>query len=134
MRMKAHPRYASTATIIAMVVVLAAVAVACGSTSPTTTAGVSTTGGVSTTAGQSEAQVTIKGFAFDPATVTIKVGESMVWTNEDSANHTVVGDRGEFQSGDLAKGDTFAFAFATAGTYSYHCGVHPGMKGTVIVQ
>jgi plastocyanin len=76
----------------------------------------------------------MKDMTFDPATVTIKTGESVTWTNEDSVTHTVVGDNGEFQSGDLADGATFSFTFDTAGTYTYHCSIHPSMKGTVVVE
>jgi plastocyanin len=96
-------------------------------TAPSTTAGPATT-----TAGG--AQVVIKSTAFDPATVTIKVGESVTWTNQDPINHTVVADNGEFKSGELANGDTFSFTFDKAGTYAYHCSIHPSMKATVVVE
>jgi plastocyanin len=105
--------------------------------SPATTAGSGTTLGTPTTSGGGGgggAAVTIKGFAFDPATVTIKVGETVNWTNQDSPNHTVVGDNNEFKSGALATGATFSFKFETAGTYAYHCSIHPSMTGTVVVQ
>lgn len=92
-------------------------------TAPSTTA--STAGG---------AQVVMKDLAFDPAAVTIKAGHSVTWTNQDSMKHTVVGDNGEFESGDLADGGTFTFAFDKPGTYAYHCGIHPSMKATVVVE
>jgi plastocyanin len=76
----------------------------------------------------------MKNLAFDPATVTIKAGESVTWTNQDSMNHTVVGDNGEFKSSELANGATFSFKFDKAGTYAYHCSIHPSMKATVVVQ
>ena len=76
----------------------------------------------------------MKDMAFDPATVTIKAGESVTWTNEDSASHTVVGDNGEFESDSLSKGDTFSFTFDAAGTYAYHCSIHSSMKATVTVE
>ena len=111
-------------------------AASCGGSTTATTAGAVTTAGTPTTSGGggSGAAVTIKGFAFDPATVTIKAGETVTWTNQDSANHTVVADNGEFTSGDLGNGATFSFKFDTAGTYAYHCSVHPSMKATVVVQ
>jgi plastocyanin len=105
---------------------------------PTTTGGASTTEGASTTAssaaGGAGGQVVLKNFAFDPASVTIKAGESVTWTNQDSTTHTVDADNGEFKSGDLAPNATFTFKFDKAGTYAYHCSIHPSMKATVIVQ
>jgi plastocyanin len=76
----------------------------------------------------------MKNLAFDPATVTIKAGQSVIWTNLDSMNHTVVADNGEFKSGNLAQKDTFTFKFDKAGSYPFHCGIHPSMTGTVVVQ
>jgi plastocyanin len=100
-----------------------------------TTVGASTTAGTPTTAGGGGgAQVVMKNLAFDPATATIKAGESVTWTNQDSMNHTVVGDNGEFKSSELANGATFSFKFDKAGTYAYHCSIHPSMKATVVVQ
>jgi plastocyanin len=76
----------------------------------------------------------MQSLAFNPQTVTIKVGETVTWTNQDSHNHTVVADDGAFQSNDLANGATFSFTFDKAGTYAYHCSIHPTMTGTVTVQ
>jgi plastocyanin len=108
-----------------IILVISVVAAGCGGTSPTTTSGASGAGG---------GQVAMKSFAFDPASVTVKVGESVTWTNNDSATHTVVADNGEFKSSDIAKGATFTFKFDKAGTYPYHCGIHPSMTGTVVVK
>jgi plastocyanin len=72
--------------------------------------------------------------AFSPASVTVKVGETVTWTNKDSTTHTVTADKGEFSSDPLSKGTTFTATFTTAGTYTYHCSIHPTMTGTVIVQ
>jgi plastocyanin len=108
-----------------------------GGGSTTTTVGASTTvstPGTTTGGGAGGGQVVIKNLAFDPATVTIKAGESVTWTNQDSMNHTVVADQGEFKSGELANGATFSFTFDKAGSYAYHCSIHPSMTGTVVVQ
>jgi plastocyanin len=78
------------------------------------------------------ASVEIKNFAFDPNTLTIAVGQTVTWTNQDSATHTVVGDGG-IDSGDLSKGDSYSKTFDMAGTFDYHCSIHPQMKGQVIV-
>ena len=120
--------------LVVLVVAMLAVAIAsCGDSSTATTTPPS---GETTapTGGGAGDQVVIKGFAFDPATVTVAVGDTVTWTNEDSAGHTVVGDEGEFVSGNLGAGDKFSFTFDTAGTYAYHCGVHPSMKGVVVVE
>jgi plastocyanin len=81
------------------------------------------------------AVVTLQNIKFNPAEVTIKVGNSVTWTNDDSVGHDVNGDG--FSSGDpggLQGGDTFQHTFDTAGSFDYVCQVHPGMKGTVVVQ
>lgn len=108
-----------------------------GGGSTTTTVGSSTTAstpGPTAGGGAAGAQVVMKNLAFDPATVTIKAGESVTWTNQDGMNHTVVADKGEFKSSDLGQGATFTFKFDKAGTYAYHCSIHPSMKATVVVQ
>ena len=75
--------------------------------------------------------VSIKGFAFDPESVAISPGDTVRWTNMDSATHIVKGD--SFESGSLAKGDTYEFVFTTPGVYNYICSIHPSMKGTISV-
>lgn len=79
-------------------------------------------------------QVSIKNFAYSPASITINKGDTVVWTNQDSAAHTVTGDNGGPNSGNLQTGATYSFKFDTAGTFAYHCAIHPMMKGTVVVQ
>ena len=73
-------------------------------------------------------------FGFDPASITVKVGESVTWTNTGAAPHTVTADDNSFDSKSLAGGATFTQTFAKAGTFAYHCAIHPGMKGTVTVS
>jgi plastocyanin len=84
-------------------------------------------------AGGQRGAVKIAGFAFGPQTLGAKVGESVTWTNEDGATHTVTADDGAFDSGNLAGGRTFSFAFDTAGTFGYHCNIHRSMTGKVTV-
>ncbi|HEX8974624.1 MAG TPA: cupredoxin family copper-binding protein [Patescibacteria group bacterium] len=76
--------------------------------------------------------VTIKNFSFSPASLTIKAGTTVVWTNQDSVAHTVT--FASFDSGNIAPGQTFKHTFTANGTFSYHCGIHPGMIGTIVVQ
>lgn len=78
--------------------------------------------------------VAIRGFKFVPAEVNIKVGETIVWTNEDSAPHTVESSDGILKSDELSKGDTFSYTFTKPGKHEYICGIHPYMKGSVTVQ
>jgi plastocyanin len=81
------------------------------------------------------ANVTMEGIAFNPAEITIKAGDTVTWTNEDSAGHDVTGDA--FKSGaagGIGNGDTFEHTFDEAGTFDYVCTVHPGMEGTVKVE
>jgi plastocyanin len=76
--------------------------------------------------------VSIQNFAFSPASLTIKAGTTVTWTNQDSATHTIKSS--SFNSGSLSTGDKFQFTFTNPGTYSYSCGIHPSMQGTIIVQ
>ncbi len=79
--------------------------------------------------------VTIRGMAFSPTPLSINVGDTVVWTNYDEVSHTVTSDTGlELQSGYLATGKTYSHTFTASGTYTYHCSVHPYMKGTIIVR
>jgi plastocyanin len=85
--------------------------------------------------GGAGAQVTMKDIKFDPSEVTVKAGDTVTWTNEDSVGHDVTGD--DFKSGDpggIGDGDTFEHTFDEAGTFKYVCTVHPGMEGTVKVE
>jgi plastocyanin len=83
--------------------------------------------------GGSTLAVSIVDFAFNPASITAKVGEKVTWTHQGDATHTVTFDDGE-DSGSLGKGDTFERTFDAAGSYPYKCKIHPAMKGTVEVS
>lgn len=85
--------------------------------------------------GGSGPQVSMKDIKFDPETLTIKPGQTVTWTNDDSLGHDVTGD--DFKSGDpgaMESGDTYQHAFKKAGTFKYVCSVHPGMDGTIEVK
>ncbi len=77
--------------------------------------------------------VTIQNFAFNPKTVSVKVGAKVTWTNQDSTAHTVTFDTGGAKSGNLAQGATYEQTFSAAGSLTYHCSIHPTMTGTVTV-
>jgi plastocyanin len=79
--------------------------------------------------------------AFEPMERTVPVGGTVIWENLSLDGHTVVSDPEStevFKSGEntdpIATNGSFAHAFETAGSYSYHCGIHPAMKGTIVVE
>jgi plastocyanin len=73
-------------------------------------------------------------YQFQPATVTVPKGTQVVWTNSSDAPHTVTSDTNAFgTTSNLDQNQTFMATFATAGTFTYHCNIHPYMKGTITV-
>jgi plastocyanin len=80
--------------------------------------------------------VFIRSFLFVPATVHVKVGESVAWVNCEPTNipHTSTSDAAGWESGSLAPNEAFVRTFPTAGTYPYHCLIHPNMRATVVVE
>lgn len=80
------------------------------------------------------AKVDIKGFAFAPGNISVPVGTTVTWTNDDSVAHTVTANDGSFQSGNLDAGKSFSFTFNKPGTYTYHCEYHANMVATVTVK
>jgi plastocyanin len=70
---------------------------------------------------------------YDPAEITVKVGQAVVWHNSGKEAHTVTADDKSFDSGDKAANQDWQYSFAKAGTFAYHCTPHPWMKGTVKV-
>jgi plastocyanin len=113
-------------------IVLVAVA-ACGSSTPTSpsTGGTNTQGTpVSIVSGASLKTNT----AYAPNPVVVAAGGTVTWTNNDNTSHTSVGNDGSWSSGNIAPGAQFSRMFPTAGSYTYHCSIHPGMVATVTVQ
>nr|WP_320160555.1 cupredoxin family copper-binding protein [uncultured Methanoregula sp.] len=108
-----------------------------GCTSYSSTPGPATTMAVTPAPATGANTIAIKNFAFSPATLTVKAGTTVTWTNADGTSHTVVSDAGApsaFTSPSIANGASFPFTFTQAGTYPYHCSIHPSMTGTIIVQ
>lgn len=91
---------------------------------------------VSVTESTAPAQITMKNFAFSPATLTVKAGEKVTVVNEDSAAHTLTASEGgAFDTGSIAGGKSGTFtAPSKAGTYAFICTFHPNMKGTLTVR
>lgn len=84
--------------------------------------------------GATDPKVSIAGFAFGPQSVTIHVGDSITWSNDDGPSHTVTFKDGSPGAKSLAPGQTFTRVFDKAGTYDYFCSFHPYMTGKVIVS
>ena len=78
--------------------------------------------------------VDLSGFAFSPGSLNVAPGTTVCWTNKDAVMHTVTSDTAAFDSGALAQDQTFRFTFTTAGTYAYHCNVHPTMTGRLVAS
>lgn len=76
--------------------------------------------------------VNIQNFSFNPATLTVKKGAAVTWTNNDSAPHQI--KSAAFNSELMSQGQTFSFTFNDAGTFDYSCSIHPSMTGKIIVE
>jgi plastocyanin len=147
MAMKRHnstplARYTIVALTVGMLVALVGGAAACGGSKDSSddSAGASTTAsspGATDLSGRrvpvGTVPIALQSIAFLPDRVTIQVGQTVVWTNEDPTEHDVVADNGDFKSKVLGKGDSYSFAFEKAGTFPYHCSLNEGMTGTIIV-
>jgi len=77
--------------------------------------------------------VKVADFAFSPPSLTVSKDTTVAWTNGDAFDHSIVADDKSFRSDSLADGATYQFTFASDGTFVYHCGIHPSMKGTITV-
>ena len=79
--------------------------------------------------------VQIVNFAFNPSTITIAAGDTVMWTNQPtSVTHTTTSDTGLWDSGFLSPGSSFSFTFTAAGTFGFHCNIHTFMTGTITVM
>ncbi len=86
-------------------------------------------------AGAGPAPVRIRGFAYQPETITVQRGAAVEWVNEDEEPHTVTSDDDGFRSSRaLDAGKRFALTFERKGRFPYHCALHPHMSGTVVVE
>jgi plastocyanin len=81
-----------------------------------------------------DTSVRMAGSRFEPSTLTVAVGETVRWFNDDALPHTVSATDGSWDSGNLAPGQAFERRFDTAGSYPYLCRYHPGMTGTIEVS
>ena len=102
--------------------------------SPSGQSSSSASGSQTPAAPASSGTVTNTSGGFQPALLTVKAGTTVTWTNNDSAAESVTSDTANlFDSGSLAAGATYQFAFSQAGTFTYHSTTNPALKGTVVV-
>jgi plastocyanin len=102
-------------------------------TSTQNTPGTQDTANMATVAESSGTTVTIAKFMFGPDSLSVPVGATVTWTNDDTDPHTVVAKDGSFRSGALTKGGAYQHTFDKPGTYQYLCSIHPFMVATVVV-
>jgi len=76
--------------------------------------------------------VIMSDFDFSPQELTVKAGAEVTFKNEDSASHTVTFS--DFDSGSIQNGGNYKHTFDKAGTYDYHCTIHPSMQGKIVVE
>jgi plastocyanin len=77
--------------------------------------------------------VTIDNFTFSPQELSVPVGTTVIWKNNDDIPHTVVAADKSFKSKALDTDDSYSFTFTTPGTYDYFCSLHPHMTAKVVV-
>ena len=115
----------------------ALVAASCGSSSsPTAPSNPGGGGGGGGT--PADVTITIVGMngnqSFSPNPATVTAGQTVAWRNADSITHNVAADNGSFSTGNIAPGTTSApIMMSTAGSFGYHCQIHPTMVGTLNV-
>jgi amicyanin len=79
--------------------------------------------------------ISIDNFTFTPATVTIKAGTTVTWSNKDDIPHGIAATGNAFaKSKTLDTDDSYSFTFTTPGTYQYFCYIHPHMTGKIVVE
>jgi plastocyanin len=122
---------ASTTTAVSDPTTVAATAPVASAAAPTTAP--TTPPAPAPAAATGTVTVSIVDFAFREPMLEVPVGTTVEWVNEDSFAHSVVAGDQSFVSAELAAGDRFSFTFETAGSFSYACGIHPSMLGTIVV-
>lgn len=108
-------------TLIAAALVAAAIPALTGAAAPPSVAAPSAT-------------IHIHDDAFVPAAITVRAGDRVTFVNDDDDAHTATADDGSWDSEGLANRERWTYAFTTPGKLAYHCTVHPGMHGTIVVR
>jgi plastocyanin len=115
---------------LSIVAGLIGLSVGCGS--PSSPSGGSNTTGTPVSIVRGSSTLTTTAYAPNP--ISIAPGGTITWTNNDTESHTSTGDDGSWNSGTINPGASFNRTFPNAGTFTYHCTIHPGMIGTVTVR
>lgn len=129
-------------SVMGLSAVLSLALAACGSSGSTATPAASTPASAPASAAAACAvsgtpgsvTVSIKDFAFNPSAITAKVGETVTFTNGDTASHTATLDDGTCDTKLITNGKSGSLTFSAAGAYPFHCTVHTDMKGTITVS
>jgi len=126
---------------LTVVAVLLMSAIACGGDDPSPVTGPSPSPAPSPIPASASSSVTIpvgaEGLgnrAFAPDELNVAVGTTVTWMNTDVVSHTSTSDAPGWDSGIVGPGGRFSFSFQTAGSFPYHCAIHPGMVGRVVVR
>ena len=126
---------------LAFVVTVSALLVACGGSDGSPTAPPSPTSPTPAPSNDPSSAVAIPvgaqslgSRAYMPDEISVATGSTVIWTNTDRESHTSTSDESGWNSGIIAPGGRFSFTFQRAGTFRYHCTIHPGMVGTVVVR
>ena len=124
-----------TRPLLAVTLAAALLAAGCGGDDDSSSGAAGGGSSSSAEAPSAPGQVTMKDIKFHPATITVKVGDKVTWTDEESVPHDVVDEAtGLFKSKTFSKGQSFSYTPTKAGTIKYVCTLHPGMDGTIIVK
>ena len=83
--------------------------------------------------GRTPKAVTISGFQFRPTELSVAVGDTVTWVNEDPLRHTTTADSAAWESSELDRGHRFVLVPTRPGRFPYHCAAHPTMRATLVV-
>ncbi|GEM_PF-4667710 len=79
-------------------------------------------------------QIRTSDFSFAPVTLEVTAGIKVTWTNAGPSNHTITANDGSWDSGIVVRNSSFSYTPTRAGTFAYHCAIHPTMQGTLVVR
>jgi plastocyanin len=124
-------RFSKTIGAILLIVLVIALA-GCSGSGSSSGGGTATPPAASTTGGTASTTVVEKNFAFEPASLEVKVGDTVTFKNEDSAPHNVKIDGKDL--GNQDPGASVTWTASTAGSFPYTCTIHPSMAGEIVVK
>lgn len=107
---------------------------ACGSSNTTPASPTPTPTGGTTSVSMVSGARSLTTTAYSPNPLTVSVGTTVTWINNDTSTHTSTADNGAFATGSIAPGASASIKLQSAGTFAYHCAFHPGMVATITVQ